>query len=59
MHKSNKFILKDLKRFMRFLSRSDTHYQKFSTCETLVIYLEHGLIGLDGLPLSNNKSVYI
>ena len=26
-YKSNKSILKDLKRFVRFLSRSDTHYQ--------------------------------
>ena len=31
--------MKDLKRFVRFLSRSDTHYQTISTCETLVIYL--------------------
>ena len=25
-YKSNKYILKDLKRFVRFLSHSDTHY---------------------------------
>ncbi len=29
-----KYVLKELKRFVRFLSRSDTHYQIFSTSET-------------------------
>ena len=28
-YKPNRYILKDLKRFVRFLSRSDTHYQIF------------------------------
>ena len=34
LYKSNKSILKDLKGFVRFLSRSDTHFQMFSTSET-------------------------
>ena len=37
-YKPNRYILKDLKRFVRFLSRSDTRYQiAYGECLTLAM----------------------